>query len=200
MLAERVLAERQRVVPAARLPVHGGVYREVGEGGARKIVRLRDADRLGDAAEDGAEQPVLVAEESVWVGDQPGREGVCRDAAAPPPPRRLGHEEHVAQLGVLVRLVGVVCPSVDHCERPPARKSLELAEARPLLGAALSAPAAGRVVHPRRRHEQPRLERALRERRLQQSREGKVADVVRADRELVPVRGELLGRIAHVQA
>ena len=65
-----VLAERQRVVPAARLPVHGGVYREVGEGGARKIVRLRDADRLGDAAEDGAEQPVLVAEEPVGVGDQ----------------------------------------------------------------------------------------------------------------------------------
>ena len=74
---ECVLAERQRVVPTARLPIHGGVYREVGEGGARKVVRLRDADRLGDGAEDGAEQPVLVAEESVWVGDQPGREGVC---------------------------------------------------------------------------------------------------------------------------
>ena len=48
MLGERVLAERQRVVPAARLARERGVDGHVRERAARKVVRLADARLLGD--------------------------------------------------------------------------------------------------------------------------------------------------------
>ena len=105
----------------------------------------------------------------------------------------------VAEFRVLVCFVRVVDPSVDHREVGPAFQSLEVANGRPFLGTALLAALRGGVVHTGRRDDETRVG-ALGERGKQQLGQGEMAEVVRPNSELKPVRSTLRLLVGDVHA
>mmetsp|Transcript_20276 Transcript_20276/g.43518 ORF Transcript_20276/g.43518 Transcript_20276/m.43518 type:complete len:304 (+) Transcript_20276:375-1286(+) len=197
VLGQGVLPKWECIVPAARPVCHGGVHRHVGQRRASEVVGLADAGLLRDRVEGRGEERVLVAEEALGVGDEPRREGVGAHPAALAP-RRLGHEEHVAELAVLVGLVRVVLAAVDHREARAALEPGERAQPRPLLGPALLAAFRGGVVHTTRCDNEPRLPTHL-QLRGKQVIEEEVAEVVSADGQLEAVGGELLLPVANIE-
>jgi len=155
--------------------------------------RLRNAKKVvGREVEQSNEERVLGAEEA-GARDEPRAEGGAGDAAAalPQPPRQLAHQQHVAELAVFVCLVGIKGCAIYHARAAGGQAGQVAERGAAADGAALG----GRVMHLAGGDYDTTVRVHLGQ---QQVGKGKMAQVVRSDRELEAVGGEPRRRLAAV--
>jgi len=117
MLRQLMLPGRCRIVPSSGFVVEGRVDRNVRQRRATEFVRFGDA-RFRDPIEYSRKERILIPKESILRYDQSRRKRVDRDLfIGSEPTRRFRHEQHVAQLRILVGFIGIVRVAIDHGTR-----------------------------------------------------------------------------------